>query len=61
MGDFARDLEELKGRFVLLEKRYSQLEKTMTKVMENNLKLIEVIEKLSAKIPAEVLKTPETK
>ena len=59
MGDFARDLEELKGRFVLLEKRYSQLEKTMTKVMENNLKLIEVIEKLSAKIPAEVLDIKE--
>lgn len=59
MGDFARDLEELKGRFVLLEKRYSQLEKTMTKVMENNLKLIEVIEKLSAKIPAEVLSAEE--
>lgn len=59
MGDFARDLEELKGRFVLLEKRYSQLEKTMTKVMENNLKLIEVIEKLSAKIPAEALDTKE--
>lgn len=59
MGDFARDLEELKGRFVLLEKRYSQLEKTMTKVMENNLKLIEVIEKLSAKIPAEALSAEE--
>lgn len=59
MGDFARDLEELKGRFVLLEKRYSQLEKTMTKVMENNLKLIEVIEKLSSKIPAEALDTKE--
>lgn len=59
MSDNNKELEELKGRFVLLEKRYSQLEKTMTKVMENNLKLIEVIEKLSAKIPAEALDTKE--
>lgn len=59
MSDNDRDLEELKGRFVLLEKRYSQLERTMTKVMENNLKLIEVIEKISSKIPAEVLSAEE--
>lgn len=59
MSDNNRDLEELKGRFVLLEKRYSKLERTMTKVMENNLKLIEVIEKISSKIPAEALDVEE--